>query len=529
MSINQKEIKPTFRHSLKLLILCIVVGFVLTFSVLFTSYILYQFNNLFIHTVYHEALLLSDTIESGVLPYISNSDTKSLQRYIDNLLELREIDDIEINVLRLISEKKSEIVASNNKGNIEPTDEEEHTALIQALKKVAPVLQIEKNIFDIDPDDDITTYSDPEHPDYYLPPGYRIISITTPLRVHGKDWGSINIQLSLAHLDRRLDQVYLYIGMSLCVGLLILTTCLVFLLKNKVFNPLWDLAKAIYDFGLGQLPEPPPIENRKDEISVLKNEFINMVQRITEAESMNKKYREHLEDLVDERTKELTLTQEATILSMASLAETRDPETGGHIKRTQNYIKILATHLQSHPKYSESLTDENVDLIYKSAPLHDIGKVGVPDYILLKPEKLSPAEFETMKLHTVHGRDALLAAEEKLGSNSFLRFAREIAYTHQEKWDGSGYPQGLKGEEIPVSGRLMAVADVYDALISRRVYKPPFSHNKAMCIIKQGKGSHFDPDMVDAFLMLESKIKLIAYDLADSDDERNTLGLPYEP
>jgi response regulator RpfG family c-di-GMP phosphodiesterase len=523
MIINQKKIKLKFRHSLKLLFLSIFAGFVLTFSVLFTSYILYQFNNLFNYTVYHEALLLSDTLQAGILPYVSSSETKAMQRYIDNLVESRKTNDIEINVIRLITKEKSEIVASNNKGNLEPTDEEEHTALLQALNKKDPVLQIEKNVFDVDPDDDITTHLDSKHPDYYIPAGYRIISITTPLRAHGKDWGSINIELSLAHLDRGLDQIYLYIGISLCIGLFVLITCLVLLLNKKVFNPLWDLAKAIYDFGIGLLPEPPLSESRKDEIGVLKNEFINMVHRITEAEAMNQKYREHLEELVDERTKELTLTQEATILSMASLAETRDPETGGHIKRTQNYIKILATQLQTHPKYSKSLTDENVDLIYKSAPLHDIGKVGVPDNILLKPDKLSPDEFETMKLHTVHGRDALLAAEEKLGSNSFLRFAREIAYTHQEKWDGSGYPQGLKGEDIPVSGRLMAVADVYDALVSRRVYKAPFSHDKAMNIIKQGKGSHFDPNMVDAFLILESKIKSIAYDLADSDEERIAL------
>jgi putative two-component system response regulator len=155
--------------------------------------------------------------------------------------------------------------------------------------------------------------------------------------------------------------------------------------------------------------------------------------------------------------------------------------------------------------------------------LHDIGKVGVPDHILLKPGKLTTEEFDEMKKHAVYGRDAIVRAESRLGAESFLRFAREIAYGHHEKWDGGGYPEGVAGEAIPLSARLMALADVYDALISKRVYKPPFPHRKAVEIIGEGKGNHFDPDLVEAFMAIEEDFRQIALRHADFDEERVTL------
>lgn len=233
-----------------------------------------------------------------------------------------------------------------------------------------------------------------------------------------------------------------------------------------------------------------------------------------------------LEERVKERTRELAQAKDATILSLATLAEYRDNETGGHIMRTQRYVRLLAETLATHPKFKHILVPDMIDLLYKSAPLHDIGKVGIPDSILLKPGRLTPEEFEEMKKHTTYGRDAMLQAERKLGidvQNSFLRLAREIAYTHQEKWDGSGYPEGLVGEDIPFSGRLMAVADVYDALISKRVYKPPFPHEKAVAIMKDGRGTHFDPDILDAFLSVSEKFREIALEFADHEDERRAL------
>lgn len=212
---------------------------------------------------------------------------------------------------------------------------------------------------------------------------------------------------------------------------------------------------------------------------------------------------------------ELQLTRDVSVLALASLAETRDNETGGHILRTQHYVKVLAEHLSSHSDFRDELTDEAIDLLYKSAPLHDVGKVGIPDSILLKPGKLTDEEFVVMKTHAQLGSDALEVAESRLGSNSFLRYARQIAACHHEKWDGSGYPNQLKGDEIPISARLMALADVYDALISKRVYKPAFSHEKAKSIIIEGDGSHFDPRVVEAFISCENDFIDIADEYRD--------------
>ncbi len=229
--------------------------------------------------------------------------------------------------------------------------------------------------------------------------------------------------------------------------------------------------------------------------------------------------------LIDLRIKqsEISLTQEATIDTVATLAEYRDTETGNHIRRTQNYVRVLAEELSHKDKYKEQLSAETIDLLYKSAPLHDIGKVGVPDKILLKPGKLTVEEFEEMKKHAVYGHDALLKSAEKLGDNHFLKLASIIAHSHHEKWDGSGYPLALKGNDIPLSGRIMAAADVYDALISRRVYKEPMSHNDALQYIKDNRGSHFDPDVVDALVKQQQKFLSIADEFADSEDERKAL------
>jgi putative two-component system response regulator len=227
-----------------------------------------------------------------------------------------------------------------------------------------------------------------------------------------------------------------------------------------------------------------------------------------------------LEQEVARRTEEVHDIQDVTILTMASLAETRDNETGNHIIRTQHYVKLLALQLREHPRFAHYLDDATINLLFKSAPLHDIGKVGIPDSILLKPGKLTQEEFETMKTHTTQGKLAIESAESRLGKNvPFLRCAKEIAYSHQEKWDGSGYPEGLAGDAIPISARLMAIADVYDALISRRVYKPPFTHEASMSIIEEGRGRHFDPDVVDAFVAIQRQCQEIAERHANTDEE----------
>lgn len=218
-----------------------------------------------------------------------------------------------------------------------------------------------------------------------------------------------------------------------------------------------------------------------------------------------------LEQEVARRTREVQAIQDVTILAMASLAETRDNETGKHIRRTQLYLRTLAERLRTHPRFAAYLTPEQIDVLFKSAPLHDIGKVGIPDHILLKPGRLEPDELTLMKTHTTLGRDAIEHAEAQLGMPlDYLACAKEIAYCHQEKWDGTGYPQGLAGDAIPISARLMALADVYDALICRRVYKKAMSHEDAVGIIVAGRGTHFDPDVVDAFLDVVDEFRSIA-------------------
>jgi len=223
-----------------------------------------------------------------------------------------------------------------------------------------------------------------------------------------------------------------------------------------------------------------------------------------------------LESEIERRTSEVMTIQDVTMVAMGSLAETRDNDTGNHIRRTQYYIRLLSERLRDHPRFKEFLAGDTIELLYKSAPLHDIGKVGIPDKILQKPGRLDQSEFEIMKTHATLGRDAIIAAEKFLTSqNSFLSLAREIAWTHHEKWDGSGYPRGLSGDDIPFAGRLMAIPDVYDALISERVYKKAFTHEAATALIIEGAGIHFDPDVVSAFQELSNRFKAIALTFSD--------------
>jgi putative two-component system response regulator len=208
-----------------------------------------------------------------------------------------------------------------------------------------------------------------------------------------------------------------------------------------------------------------------------------------------------LEAEIARRMRENQVIQDVTIRALARLAETRDNETGNHILRTQEYVETLARRACLHPRFAMALDEHAIALIAKSAPLHDIGKVGIPDQVLLKPGKLTPAEWEVMKTHARLGAEAIArAVEDTHQPVEFLAYARQIALHHHERWDGSGYPDALAGDAIPLAARLMALADVFDALISRRVYKEPMTPAEAMAIMTEQRGRHFDPDLLDIFL-----------------------------
>jgi len=232
-------------------------------------------------------------------------------------------------------------------------------------------------------------------------------------------------------------------------------------------------------------------------------------------------------DIPDEKasefveTKELLAVQDAAILCLATIARVRDHSTGNHILRTQHYVKALAEHLRKSPEYREELDSETIELFYKTSALHDIGKVGIPDSILQKPGELSPEEYEIMKTHThlgfqaVHSAQQLLERESSSRAVKFLKIAQQVTLSHHERWDGEGYPQGLQGKQIPLVARLMAVADVYDAMISRRPYKNAMDHDYVTKVISSGRGSHFDPNVVDAFLDLQDMFDRISLKLED--------------
>lgn len=224
-----------------------------------------------------------------------------------------------------------------------------------------------------------------------------------------------------------------------------------------------------------------------------------------------------LEEMVLRRKRQLSVLQDVIVFAMGSLAEKRDQETSAHLRRVQLFSRTLGLALREEPGYAALLGDDALDLLYKASPLHDIGKVGVPDSILFKQGRFSPDEFEAMKLHTMFGGQTLDDVERRLGvPEAFVSMARDIALYHHERWDGTGYPAGLKGEDIPIAARIVALADTYDALTSARVYKPPYDSGQASLIIQHEEGRQFDPALVRAFVKCEIAFRRIALDNADA-------------
>ena len=223
-------------------------------------------------------------------------------------------------------------------------------------------------------------------------------------------------------------------------------------------------------------------------------------QQLTIAKEQLEIYASELEEIVSVRTKQLTATQDMAVFALAHVADSRDPETGEHLQRMRRYAQMIAEELADNGPYAAIVDRRFLEDLYRSSPLHDIGKVAVPDSILQKPGRLTPEEFEEMKKHVIVGGQTLEMARNQVGSGTFMDMAADIARYHHEKFDGTGYCAGLRGEEIPLSARIVALADVYDALTSRRVYKPAYSPDTAREIIVRDSGSHFDPVIVDAFL-----------------------------
>ena len=249
-----------------------------------------------------------------------------------------------------------------------------------------------------------------------------------------------------------------------------------------------------------------------------KAEVLARVQTHLRLSQLQAKQRSHtleLEQRVADQVKFVMASHLATIFALAKLAEVRDDDTGQHIERVQSFARMLAQQLRIMGLHVELLTDIFIDTLYQTAPLHDIGKVGIPDAILLKPGKLTAEEFTVMKTHSAFGADTLKTVLLRHPDNHFLSMGVDVARSHHEKWDGSGYPDGLKGQDIPLSARIVALADFYDALRSKRCYHLPTTHEDTRRMIQGGRGAHFDPDVVDAFKVLEGKFESVRQEMGE--------------
>lgn len=257
-----------------------------------------------------------------------------------------------------------------------------------------------------------------------------------------------------------------------------------------------EYLKMLFDYHADQTDNK--IQNKL--VSELMVRYADVSKQLEEKNALLKKHNENLEELVQEKVNEISASQMATIHALVKSAESKDDDTGTHIERTSNFCRIIADKLYEKRIYPHIVDETYSEYISKASPLHDIGKVGIKDAILLKPGRLTDEEFVIMKTHAMIGYNTLASVGTLYSENKFIKIGIEVAKCHHEKWDGSGYPEGLSGEDIPLSARIMAVSDVYDALRSRRVYKEPFSHALTFDILAEGRGKHFDPVLVEIFL-----------------------------
>jgi putative two-component system response regulator len=263
--------------------------------------------------------------------------------------------------------------------------------------------------------------------------------------------------------------------------------------KNDVENEFMGLSLGAVDYRTK--PFSPPLLLKRIELHLLLQSQKNELR----------KFNENLISMVKERTNDIAMLQNAIIVWAAEMVEYRDEETGQHIERVQKYLEILFGAMEKTERYAAELEAWDVDAFLKSASLHDVGKIKIHDDILLKKGRLTDEEFDNMKLHASYGKMLLESLQNKVPNQTFLDYAKTMAYMHHEKWDGTGYPERLKGPSIPLQARMMALVDVYEALVSERSYKKAFSHREAMRIISEGRGTHFDPDLTDLFVSLSEK------------------------
>lgn len=235
--------------------------------------------------------------------------------------------------------------------------------------------------------------------------------------------------------------------------------------------------------------------------------YSELSNKIEENNKLLEKYNEQLEEMVDEKVKDISDLQLSTIYALVKLSESRDDDTGAHIERTSSLCKLMAELMSKDQMYRSVIDDDFIENIYKASPLHDIGKVGISDNILLKPGKLTGEEFGIMKTHVTIGYNTLKEVYNRFPNNTFLKMGMDVVKYHHEKWDGSGYPDGIKARDIALSGRIMSIVDVYDALRSKRVYKDALTHEVSCNIIKEGRGTHFDPFIADIFIENNKEIE----------------------
>ncbi len=295
-----------------------------------------------------------------------------------------------------------------------------------------------------------------------------------------------DVDFSIVYKDITLNFAKVFSLMAL--SLLLIYLILISYIKRIVIYPITYISYKMNKFLKSGTTQIEPISiTSEDEIASMADSFNEMVSKI------------------NTYIKKITDMQDETIFSLAKLAQSRDDDTGKHLERVKLYCKLLSDELAANSIYKDEISQERIETLMKASALHDIGKVGIPDKILLKQGRLTDEEYEVIKKHTTIGRDTLAEVHNQFGNNSFIEVGMIIAYCHHERWDGKGYPQGISGLDIPLEARIMALADVYDAISSKRVYKDAFPQEKCIQIIKEGRGTQFDPVLVDAFLAIQDK------------------------